>query len=131
MKKLESILLIDDDVDCNFFHTRLIKKMQCAERVDVAENGLQGLEIVASNKDYSTDLILLDLNMPIMDGWKFLEEYNNLPSELKKSVVVVLLTSSVNPDDREKAETRGSVSGYINKYLDEEKLTKILESSFG
>lgn len=130
MKKLDTILLIDDDEDSNFFHTRLIKKMDCAEQVKAALNGKEGLEILKGDRDYRISLILLDINMPVMNGWEFLEVYNQLETKHKSEVIVVMLTSSVNPDDRKKAESMGIVADFIQKYLTQEKLEEILGKYF-
>jgi CheY-like chemotaxis protein len=68
--------------------------------------------------------------MPGMDGWGFLEEYNKLSEDQKAQIVVVMLTTSLNPDDREKAESDPNVGAFANKYLDEESLLEILKSNF-
>jgi len=65
----------------------------------------------------------------VMDGWTFLSEYGKLPSEKRESIVVVMLTSSVNPDDEYQANTQNVVSAYVNKYLDETKLTEIFDKT--
>ncbi|MEQ8473525.1 MAG: response regulator [Marinoscillum sp.] len=129
MKKLDCILLVDDDEDCNFFHSRLIKKMNCAERVEISYDGQSALELLKSQRDYSIDLILLDINMPVMDGWNFLDEYKQFDN-LGKSHVVVMVSSSLNPDDRDKASSLGVVSDFATKYLNEQSMLKILNTHF-
>ncbi len=130
MKKLDCILLVDDDEDCNFFHRRLIRKMNCTKRIEEAKNGQQALDLIHTDRNYNIDLILLDVNMPVMDGWQFLDHYENLPEHKRSSMVVVMLTSSVNPDDEQKAKGRGWLAGFVNKYLDEAKLSDILNDLF-
>ena len=131
--KVDCILLVDDDEDCNFFHERLIKKMECADRVEASLTGNDALDFLKSSVNGQhprPNLILLDINMPGMDGWGFLEEYNKLSEDQKAQIVVVMLTTSLNPDDRKKAESDPSVGAFANKYLDEESLLEILKSNF-
>lgn len=126
-KKFKNILLIDDDSSSNFFHTRLLtKKTDFTENVMVALDGKQGLEILKKKKEeggITPDIIFLDINMPVMDGWDFLEEYEKLDAEFKAKTVVIMLTSSLNPDDRDKALSYEDVNAMYNKLLD----TTILE----
>jgi len=131
--KVDCILLVDDDEDCNFFHERLIKKMECADRVEASLTGNDALDFLKSSVNGQhprPNLILLDINMPGMDGWGFLEEYNKLSEDQKAQIVVVMLTTSLNPDDRKKAESDPNVGAFANKYLDEESLLEILKSNF-
>ncbi|MFH6982492.1 response regulator [Marinoscillum sp. 108] len=131
--KIDCILLVDDDEDCNFFHERLIKKMECADRVEASLTGNDALDFLRSSVNGQhprPNLILLDINMPGMDGWGFLEEYNKLSEDQKAQIVVVMLTTSLNPDDRVKAESDPNVGAFANKYLDEESLLEILKANF-
>jgi CheY-like chemotaxis protein len=132
-KKLRCILLIDDDDDCNFFHQRLLNKMQCAEKVQIANNGNEALNFLKSSTDGKhpqPDIIFLDINMPGMNGWEFLIEYEKLNEEFKAKIVLIMLTSSLNTDDRDLAMSYPDVCGFNNKYLDKESLTKILAEHF-
>jgi len=131
--KIDCILLVDDDEDCNFFHERLIKKMECADRIETSLTGHDALNFLRTSvngQHPQPNLILLDINMPGMDGWGFLEEYNKLSEDQKAQIVVVMLTTSLNPDDRVKAESDPNVGAFANKYLDEESLLEILKSNF-
>lgn len=132
-KKLHLILLVDDDDDCNFFHERLLKKMECVERIHKANDGVEALEFLRS-KDGATHpqpaIIFLDINMPRMNGWEFLAEYEKLEASQKGQVVLVMLTTSLNPDDKERALKNPHVSTFANKYLDNDALTKILQNFF-
>ncbi len=128
-KKLNCILLVDDDKDCNFFHQRLLKKMDCAESIEIVTDGKMALEFLKSKRN-PPDIIFLDINMPKMNGWEFLAEYKKLPDEERAKIVVVMLTSSLNPDDRSKAEAFGMVNGFNAKYLDKGSVEKILKEHF-
>lgn len=128
-KKLNCILLVDDDRACNFFHQRLLKNMDCVEMIEVATDGLMALEFLKSKKN-KPDIIFLDINMPKMDGWEFLAEYEKLPDDEKAKTVIAMVTSSLNPDDKAKSETFTSVKGFNSKYLDEETVKKLIERDF-
>ncbi len=132
-KKLNCVLLVDDDNDCNYLHRRLLNKMGCTELVQVAVDGREALDFLTSTIDGKHPVpavIFLDINMPRMNGWDFLEEYKNLDEALKAKIVLVMLTTSLNPDDRERAKNYGDVSGFHNKYLTKETLNKILNDHF-
>jgi CheY-like chemotaxis protein len=132
-KKLKCILLVDDDDDCNFFHERLLKKMLCTEQVHIARNGEEALNYITSNiinKKDNPDLILLDINMPKMNGWEFLDNYKTLDEIEKAKINLIMLTTSINPDDEIKSQNYNDVKGFYEKYLSEETLYKIFNKFF-
>lgn len=131
--KLKCILLVDDDDDCNFFHQRLIAKLDCAEHVEVCTNGIEALDYLTkriADGHPKPELIFLDINMPKMNGWEFLEKYKTLHPGQKADMLVVMLTTSLNPDDRSRADNNEDVHAFANKYLDKSKLQIILEKNF-
>jgi len=130
MKKPECILLVDDDEVCNFLNENVIHLMDVNLKVQSALNGRSALEFVKRQKRDSVQLILLDLNMPEMDGFEFLDEFVNLPDEKKENKVIVILTSSDYEKDRERARKYNVVSGYVTKPLTHEKLVTIIETCF-
>ncbi|MGB6036464.1 MAG: response regulator, partial [Cryomorphaceae bacterium] len=131
--RLKSILLIDDDEATNFVHTFAIKKADCTDSIITAQNGREALELLKSNKNKSTpqpNIIFLDINMPVMDGWEFLEEYEKLDKDQQGDVVLIMLTTSLNPDDVEKANTFSTVNGFRNKPLTAAILAEIVDEFF-
>jgi CheY-like chemotaxis protein len=134
-KKLNCILLIDDDEATNFLNKFVIDKTGYVQYVITKHNGHEALHylrnISADNKDVPRpDLIFLDINMPAMDGWEFLEEYKKLNEEQKGKMMIVMLTTSLFLEDKEKAMSLPEVSGFENKPLTKEKLEKIMEAFF-
>ena len=128
MKKLNCIMLIDDNPDDNFFHERVIKKCDAAENVIIMQSASVALEYLKSNPAMSPDLIFLDINMPGMNGWEFLEEYNMLDKSLNYQVIVIMLTTSENPDDQIKAVN--ITTDFKSKPLTKLMLEEIIEKHF-
>lgn len=134
-KKLKCVMLIDDDEPTNFLNRMVVEEMDCAERIQVIPNAKQALEYLKAASNGSTDkctpeLIFLDINMPAMDGWEFLAEYEKLSADQKSKVIVVMLTTSFNPEDRLRAMQTSSVAAFRNKPLSVEILQEILEAHF-
>lgn len=123
-------MLVDDDDDDNFFHEKEIIENDLAKTVIVKDSVKKALEYLKAKNDPSSDLIFLDINMPGMSGWDFLEEYNKLDKELQNKTIIIMLSTSSNPRDIEKAKSLASVSDYINKPLKKEMVEAILEKHF-
>ncbi len=131
-KKLNCILLVDDDESCNEFHQLIIEKTACTEKVEVAYDGEEALAFLKSSINGvhpEPDIIFLDINMPGMNGWEFLEEYKKLEGEIK-SKIVVMLTTSLNPNDKTRAEKTGCVDGFRSKFLSIKDVNEILLKHF-
>ncbi|WP_010232099.1 response regulator [Gillisia marina] len=127
---LNCILLIDDDEAVNFIHNRVIQKSGCAKEVAISRNGQEAIDFLTTMVDGKypqPDLIFLDINMPVMNGWEFLEEYTKLEKEQKGKEIIVMLTTSLNPDDKELARKAGNIDDFHSKPLSVEDLNKILE----
>lgn len=128
-------MLIDDDEPTNFLNKMVVEEMNCAERIRVIPNAKEALEYLKAASNNSSDqctpeLIFLDINMPAMDGWEFLAEYEKLSEAQKSKVIVVMLTTSFNPEDRLRAMQIDSVAAFRNKPLTVEILREILEAHF-
>jgi CheY-like chemotaxis protein len=132
MSKLKCIMLIDDNSDDNFFHEREIKKSNPSTIVITRDTGKDALEYLKSHKygGANPDLIFLDINMPGMNGWEFLKEYNLLDKGLQSKALIIMLTTSDNPDDKIKAKAFSFVSDYITKPLTKEIVNVIVARYF-
>jgi CheY-like chemotaxis protein len=136
--KVNCILLIDDDEPTNFLSQMIIEQADCAAEVQVAYSGVQAIDYLTSQGAFASDqntyprpdLIFLDINMPAMNGWEFLQKYNSLEKEHKGNIVIIMLTTSLNPDDRLRSEDFPDVSGFENKPLTRDKLDALLKKHF-
>lgn len=129
-KKLDCILLVDDDSDDNYFHEIVIKKMNITNSIQVAQNGLEALEFLKKENQVIPELIFLDINMPKMNGWEFLEEYKHLDIKQKAKITIMMLSTSANPNDIRKAQEMEDVTGYKTKPLTVDMLNDILNKYF-
>jgi response regulator RpfG family c-di-GMP phosphodiesterase len=122
------VLLVDDNRDDNFFHERTIKKNHPEYVVVAKDRAMQALEYLKSNKekDVHPDLIFLDINMPAMNGWEFLVEYNRLEKKLQCRAVIIMLTTPENSDDVARAKTWSFVSEYRTKPLTPEIVKEVI-----
>lgn len=127
MVKLNSVLLVDDDPTNNFLNERLLKRLAIADRILIAENGQEALTVLQqANATSSPALILLDLQMPIMNGLEFLEAYQQLPPAQQRATAVVVLTTSMDSRDLVRLDAL-PIAGRINKPLTPEKLDMVLQ----
>ncbi len=127
--KVKSVLLIDDDRECLFLHKYAIRESARVEHTEVAMNGEEALdylhEAINANQPLP-EIIFVDINMPVMDGWEFMEEYANLPAHAKSKMNVVMLSTSVNPDDEIRASTNNNVWRYCQKNLTSHTVTELV-----
>lgn len=134
MQKLHSVLLVDDDPTNNFLNQRLLKRLDVADQVVVAENGQEALALLqsAGNEEPALSfpaLILLDIQMPIMNGIEFLQVYQQLPSAQRRNTTVVVLSTSVDARDLSRLNDLPAAAR-ISKPLTPEKLAVVLQLHF-
>lgn len=131
MSKLSSILLVDDDKTTNFLNQLLIKDLGLAEEVFTAENGQDALRVIQDQCENSScpALILLDVNMPVMNGFEFLEAYEELAFTRKQSIIVVMLTTSLHPRDVTRLNGM-PIQGFLNKPLTKVMMQEIVKKHF-
>ncbi len=132
-RPIHCILLVDDDPDDNFLHQLVITESGLCDEIRVAESGPEALRYLTRTNQpgyLRPDAILLDINMPGMNGFEFLEQYHHLDEDLKSRVVVVMLTTSLNPADQNRAAQSASVSVYQAKPLTQAVLEELVARHF-
>ena len=136
-KMLECILLIDDDEPTNFLNKMTVEQTGCTNYIQIVQSGQDALDFLQKKGRFAghepglhPDLIFLDINMPSMDGWEFMEKYRELPPEQKARIVLIMLTTSLNPDDEMRTRTIPEISGFENKPLKQPRLEALLKKYF-
>ena len=137
MSKLKCIMLVDDDEATNFLNKLIISEavndvhIRGLQTAYAALDSLRKREICEKSGHFIIpDLILLDLNMPGVNGWEFLEEFKQLDNDITAKTKIIILTSSINPEDIEKSRKITELSGYLSKPLTESMVIKIVEEHF-
>lgn len=133
MKKLKSILLVDDDDPTNYLHQMLISENNLSDQINIVRTGIEAIEFLSTTKNNQypcPDVIFLDINMPVMNGWQFLKSYRNLPEEQKANIIIIMLTTSLNPDDHVRAKEIQDVREFVTKPLTLEKFQRLIKEFF-
>ena len=128
----ERVMLIDDNEIDNFINQKMMEGCNFAENLYIHTSGRSGLEFLrnlASNKEILPkmlpQLIFLDINMPVMDGFQFANEFDKLGKDVTENCKILMLTSSINPEDIENSKRSPSVIRYLNKPLSHEVLLSL------
>ncbi len=130
MNKIKSLTLIDDDDVFVFLTKKVIEETNLVDLIKVFENGLDAINYLKENindPDSLSEIILLDLSMPIMNGWQFLEEFTLLNPKIGKQITIYICSSSISPDDVSKARSINEVTDYIIKPIAKDKLIEVLK----
>lgn len=133
MKKLQCILLVEDDETVNFYNKFLLEDLGITEKIVIRNNGSEAIDYLKTAGTSGApfpDLIFLDINMPVMNGFEFIEEYEGLPETFRANALVIMLTTSLHPKDIERANSYNSISDYVYKPLLGDKVGELLEKYF-
>lgn len=127
----EIICIIDDDEVYQYTATKSIKTSSVVKRVLVFNDGEEAFNYLNDNlgvREKLPDIIFLDINMPYMDGWEFMEQFVKIKPNLSKPITVYMISSSVVPDDIAKAKSISDISDYIIKPITQQMFREILDT---
>jgi CheY-like chemotaxis protein len=126
--KYRTVMIIDDTYIDRYVIERVMKRNTFAEEILSMESAIDAIKYLSDHIDEPEklpQLIFLDINMPEMNGFEFLENYKNLPEHLRKNCIVMMLTTSLHDEDRQKANQNPYVYMFLNKPLTIDKLRTI------
>lgn len=126
-----TICLIDDDRIYQFTARRIIELVNPVQKVLSFFNGKEAIEFFSQASvgvDALPDIIFLDINMPVMNGWEFLEDYNSIKQRFPKHIAIYMVSSSIDEKDRQRSQTFG-VTDYIEKPINQQMMRQILDAS--
>ncbi|KXX72420.1 response regulator [Flammeovirga sp. SJP92] len=132
-KKLDKILIIDDSEADVFIMKRIINKAEVTNNIITAFGAQEALEYLSQKIEGcypKPNIVLLDINMPNMSGWEFLDEYEKLDKEMKAGEIICMITTSKDPSERDRAKRFNIVDDFTHKPLTKEKLMEIIEENF-
>jgi CheY-like chemotaxis protein len=135
-KNLNCVLLVDDDVPTNYIHRRIVQNTNIEVNVKSITSAQEALDYLTFSGKYEHDdtlrpgIIFLDINMPGMSGWDFMEEYGKIDAAHKARTIVIMLTTSLNPDDELMASANKEIVTYMHKPLNEDAFVKIAGKYF-
>jgi CheY-like chemotaxis protein len=125
-----SVLLIDDDPIINLVHRKFLEKSTQFYTITVTNSAVKALDLLRewdAAGEPLPNLLLLDIMMPILDGFGFLQRFEELPDSIRGKVRIVMLTSSLDPRDKDKSVESPYVVGFIDKPLDKWKMEQLVE----
>ncbi len=129
---VNSLFLIDDDEIYLFTMKKIIQKNKLVDNVHEFKNGFDAIEFLSkmsSSNEVLPDMILLDINMPVMDGWTFMELFAMLKPKLNKNITVYMISSSINQIDINRAKTISDISDFIVKPIGSQQLINIFSNA--
>ena len=129
MKKIGTFCIVDDDDIYQFTTSLLLKKTDLVNKIIVFSNGLKAINFLKDEmgtKENIPDVLFLDINMPVMDGWEFLEEYLLIKPMMPKTVVIYMVSSSVDERDVLKAKSISALSGYLVKPISSQNIMEVI-----
>jgi CheY-like chemotaxis protein len=131
VKKYHTVMLIDDNEIDNLINQKMIEAASIAENIYTHTGAKSAIEFLRNMEKLEVadkvlpDVIFLDIDMPLMDGFQFLDEFEKLTTVAKKKCKIVMLTSSINPQDFNRSKKYENVRLYLNKPLSHDSIVKL------
>lgn len=126
---MKKVLLVDDDTICNFLSAKMLERIGYGDNVHTALNGRQAIDKYLRGAEPLPDVILLDLNMPVMDGFTFLETFREMNLPNKEQIKIIVVSSSGSPQDIDRARRLG-VRQFLTKPVEANRLREALDIEF-
>ncbi|SIQ61524.1 Response regulator receiver domain-containing protein [Maribacter ulvicola] len=134
LDRLNTILLVDDDDASNFLHSIFINKLDMDVNINSALNGQEAIDFILGKGQEQLELpcmVMLDLRMPVMDGWQFMDAYDDLvPKKLKDQITIVLVTISDNKEDKKRATDNKYIADFAQKPLSDETFKALIQKHY-
>ena len=139
MRKINSIMLVDDDTSTSRFHEIVIKSLQIIDKITFAKNGKDALDYLLQKGSYQNKqddfiqpkIIFIDLNMPVMDGFRFVELYTKTEEFLKHSPKIIVLSTTLIPEEKERIAKDENVYQFLNKPLTKPVISNLVSTIIG
>ncbi|PZX94940.1 response regulator [Flavobacterium aquariorum] len=131
MTSIKQLTLVDDDEVFVFLTSKMLEQSKLVDLIKIFENGYDALVFIKENLgniEALPDIILLDLSMPIMDGWQFLEGFVKINPSIGKKIIIYICSSSISPDDVIRAKAINEVSDFIIKPMTKDKLVEMIKN---
>lgn len=131
MDRIDKVAVIDDDDIYQYLLKKELKSTNIVDKTVVFSDGAKAMEFMRNAKDSPEklpDVIFLDVNMPIMNGWEFLDEFIKLQPNLSKEIIILIVSSSFDQRDIERANKYSEISDYIVKPVTRNRLVSVLKS---
>ncbi|GAA3632735.1 response regulator [Flavivirga jejuensis] len=133
-KLIELACIIDDDDIYINLVKRVIETKKLCENLIIFKNGKQSIDyfeelLLNLKEDKIPDIIFIDLNMPVMDGWEFIEHFTKIKNKFNKLITLYIVSSSINPVDIDRAKSLNSIEGYLVKPIIINELENIFKSA--
>lgn len=131
MNRLQNVLLVDDDESTNRYHEIIINQLGFEGAVQKAKNGKVALDLLHEVKDAAfPEVIFLDLNMPVMDGFRFVELFQKTDVFKEKKPTVIVLTTSLIPEEKKRVLKNRNIHMFLNKPMNKKSLQDIIDKVF-
>lgn len=131
LSQIPVVCIIDDDVIYQYTITKTLQSKHLADKIISFSDGEKAIHFFSENirqSDKLPDIIFLDINMPVMDGWQFIDEYSKLKSQLEKKITVFMVSSSVDERDINRAKLIPEISEYMIKPIDSSQLQRVIQN---